>query len=174
MNLIKFTGIEAAQVGVKTQIIGYDSVGTLMATDYLREGYTEGGRLNMFSNDLITYIANYNVGILHTLDYIKEEKPGAGIIIGAHWWGSMVAMIESLYLEDGFSVAGTVYPADTAGAALAADVVTFGEENVAMGSYVSGDELSLSCLVGEDLVKFGLMLCCIILPILIAAGVHIQ
>ena len=86
----------------------------------------------------------------------------------------MVCMIESLYLEDGFTVAGTVYPADTAGAALAADVVTFGEENVAMGSYVSGDPLSLSCLVGEDFVKLGLMLCCIILPILILAGVSIQ
>ena len=36
-----------------------------------------------------------------------------------------------------------------------------------MGSYLDNDPLSASCLIGEDIIKLGLIACCIIVPILV-------
>jgi hypothetical protein len=139
-----------------------------MARDYVREGYSEGGRLDLYSPDLVSWTGgDYLLGFFYTLDVIGKEKPGAGICVGAHFWASNVNFVEALVMEDAFSVAGTVYPADNAGAAIAADVGTFGEENISIGSYLSGDPLSTSCLIGEDIIKVGLVACCIIVPILV-------
>jgi hypothetical protein len=167
MSLIKHLSTVCAKVGVKMNLVGYDAVGVTMARDYMREGYTIGGRGDIYSPDNVIYIPNYVVGMLYSIDIIKREKPGAGIVIGAHWWANSVSLVEALNIEDSFCVAGTVYPADNAPAAIAADVATFGEENIAIGSYLSQDALSSSCLIGEDVVKLGLMACCIIAPILV-------
>ncbi len=167
MSLIKHLASECAKVGVTMNLVGYDAVGVTMARDYMREGYSVGGRGDMYSPDLVTYIPNYVVGMLYSIDIIKKIKPGAGIIIGAHWWANSVSLVEALTIEDSFSIAGTIYPADNAPSAIAADVATYGEENIAIGSYLSRDPLSSSCLIGEDIAKLGLMALCFIIPFLV-------
>ena len=151
LSLVKAMATECAKVGVKMRTINYNPVGVLMARDYIREGYSEGGRLDLYSPDLVSWTGgDYLLGFFYTLDVIGKEKPGAGICIGAHYWGSNVNFVEALVMEDAFS-----------------DVGTFGEENISIGSYLSGDPLSTSCLIGEDIIKVGLVACCIIVPILV-------
>jgi len=167
LSLIKSIAAECAQTGVEMQLVAYSSIGALMARDYMKEGYLQGGKPDMYSPELVTYNPSQMVGFLYSVDVIKKEKPGAGICIGAHWWGTQLTFVEQLNIEGAFSVCGTIYPADNAGSAVAADVATFGEENISIGSYLDNDPLSSSCLIGEDIIKLGLMACCIIVPILV-------
>jgi hypothetical protein len=166
LTLIKHLATVCGQVGVRMQTIGNDPVGVLMARDYMREGYISAGRPEMYSADLVTYIPNWVSQTFYAIEYTKREKPGAGVVIGAHWWATNVSLIETLKYEDAFVVAGTIYAADNAPAVLAADVATLGEENVAMGAYLAQDPLSSSTLVGEDIIKVLLIVLLIVLPFL--------
>jgi hypothetical protein len=165
LSLVKHLANSSAKVGVDMHLANCTPLGTLMARDYMREGYVEAGRADMYSPDRVAYIPDWVTQQFYSIDYAKREKPGAGIVIGGHWWATNVSLIETLNLEDAFVVSGTVYAADNAPGVIASDVSTMGEENVAMGAYLSGDELSASCLVGEDVIKIALYAAGIILAI---------
>jgi hypothetical protein len=50
-------------------------------------------------------------------------------------------------------VAGEIWPNDNSMAALVADYLSFAEENIAIGSYLSEDPVPKAILAGEDLIK---------------------
>jgi hypothetical protein len=56
-------------------------------------------------------------------------------------------------------------------AALCADYLSFAEENIAIGSYLSEDPVPRAILAGEDLIKAFLIGVLIVGSILFAAGV---
>jgi hypothetical protein len=173
MALVKSLATECAKVGVTMHAICYHPIGTMMARDFMKEGYFEGGRADMYAREMVEFAPTYQVGVLQNLEYIGRNKPGAAINIGAHWWGTMLTLVEAEHVQDSFIVSGTVYPADNAAAAIASDVATFGEENLAIGAYLDDDPLSSSALAGEDIIKIGLIAVCVLAGILAIFGVTI-
>lgn len=167
MSIAKHVAYECGQTNVPIQGVAYMPVGAMMLRDYIREGYVESGRGDMYNPDVVAFIPNWIVGTMWSIDYAKTSKPGAAIMLGDHWWAANIALIEALNIEDAFVIEGDIVPADNAPGAVAADVCVFGEEAVAMGAYLANDPLTSSCLIGEDVFKIFLILLCIIIPILV-------
>jgi hypothetical protein len=59
-------------------------------------------------------------------------------------------------------VAGEIWPNDNSMAALCADYLSFAEENVAIGAYLTEDPVPKAILAGEDLIK-GFLIAVVIL-----------
>ena len=123
------------------------------AREVLRESYTQAGRPDGYSPDMVTYISDDQFGFAARVDgMIARRKPAACFLQGAFY-------AESLLLAEAGAQAGAVQVAGTAMShqlpflVAACDHVLIGEEFFAAEAYLSGDPQKLGSLRGQDLLK---------------------
>jgi hypothetical protein len=121
--------------------------------EVLRESYTQAGRPDSFSPDMVTYISDDQFGFAARVDgMIARERPAA-----CFWQGAFYA--ESLLLAEAGAQAGAVQVAGTAMShqlpflVAACDHVLIGEEFFAAEAYLTQDPEKLGSLRGQDLIK---------------------
>ena len=74
-------------------------------------------------------------------------------MIGGHNQTSNIVIYEALATTGAMLVAGEIWPNDNSMAALCADYLSFAEENIAIGSYLTDDPVPKAILAGEDIIK---------------------
>jgi hypothetical protein len=105
------------------------------------------------------------------VEKIHRHNIGAAVMVGGHNQTSNIVIYEALATTGAMLVAGEIWPNDNSMAALCADYMSFAEENIAIGSYLTDDPVPKAILAGEDIIKAFLIGVLIFGSILTALGV---
>jgi len=124
-----------------------------ISQDLIKEGYTKGGRPDMYTDDMSLYVgASQSALVAATQGYILEKKPSVIMIFGA----TMYEMLNTLSFGSrvgALMLAGTPRLYYQSATLLAADYQLIGEELYAAGALVSGDPIQVGAIMGEDWSK---------------------
>jgi hypothetical protein len=137
----------------------------------MEAGYAMSGHPERFVPEDIFFYPDNTALVLSDVDKIHRHNIGAAVMIGGHNQTSNIVIYEALATTGAMLVAGEIWPNDNSMAVLCADYLSFAEENIAIGSYLSEDPMPKAILAGEDLIKAFLIGVLIFGSILYAAGV---
>ncbi len=123
------------------------------AREVLRESYTQTGRPDGYSPDMVTYISDDQFGFAARVDgMIARQKPAACFLQGA-FYAEALLLAEAGAQVGAVQVAGTAMSHQLPFLVAACDHVLIGEEFFAAEAYLSGDGQKLGSLRGQDLLK---------------------
>jgi hypothetical protein len=153
LELLKRIAKEAGPLGVRVITGTTNAVYAMMSHDFMESGYAESGHPEAFQPDDINFYPDNTALVLSDVDKIHRHNIGAAVMIGGHNQTSNIVIYEALHATGAMLVAGEIWPNDNSMAALVADYLSFAEENIAIGSYLSEDPVPKAILSGEDLIK---------------------
>lgn len=153
LELAKYMARECGKLGVRMVTGTRNPVYALMSRDFIETGYAESGHPERFNPDDIIFYPNNTALIAGEVELIHRDKIGAAVMIGGHSQSSNVVIYEALATTGAMLVAGEIWPNDNAMAALCADYLSFAEENIAIGAYLTEDPVPKAILAGEDIIK---------------------
>jgi hypothetical protein len=171
LELLKNISREAGKLGVRVITGTTNAVYALMSHDFMEAGFAMSGHPERFVPEDIFFYPDNTALVLSDVDKIHRHNIGAAVMIGGHNQTSNIVIYEALASTGAMLVAGEIWPNDNSMAALCADYLSFAEENIAIGSYLSEDPVPRAILAGEDLIKAFLIGVLIVGSILFAAGV---
>ncbi|MBL7118840.1 hypothetical protein ISS96_02380 [Candidatus Bathyarchaeota archaeon] len=141
-----------------------------MSHDFMQQGYAESGHPERFIPTDIRYYPDNTALNLSDVEMAHRLPFGSAVMVGGHNQTSNVVIYEALAYEGAMIVAGEIWPNDNSMAALCADYMSFAEENIAIGAYLSDDPVPGAILAGEDVIKVFLIALVILGGIASAAG----
>jgi hypothetical protein len=153
LELLKQISQEAGSLGVRVITGTTNSVYALMSRDFMEAGFGMSGHPDRFNPDDINFYPDNTALVLSDVDKIHRMNIGAAVMIGGHNQTSNIVIYEALATTGAMLVAGEIWPNDNSMAALCADYLSFAEENIAIGSYLTDDPVPKAILAGEDLIK---------------------
>jgi len=171
LELLRAMSREAGKLGVRIITGTTNSVYALMSHDFMQRGYAESGHPERFIPYDIRFYPDNTALVLTDVEMAHSLPFGAAVMVGGHNQTSNVVIYEALAYEGAMIVAGEIWPNDNSMAALCADYMSFAEENIAIGSYLSEDPVPRAILAGEDIIKGFLIALVIVGGILSLAGV---
>jgi hypothetical protein len=171
LELLNNISREAGKLGVRVITGTTNAVYALMSHDFMEAGFAMSGHPERFVPEDIFFYPDNTALVLSDVDKIHRHNIGAAVMIGGHNQTSNIVIYEALASTGAMLVAGEIWPNDNSMAALCADYLSFAEENIAIGSYLSEDPVPRAILAGEDLIKAFLIGVLIVGSILFAAGV---
>lgn len=166
LRLLRYLCQQGAKLNTRVISCSNQPIMSLMQMDFQQQGYVLGGRPDLYQIDNVRYFpdyTSYGVGVVET---IHSVKPAAGIHLSFTVWGHNAVIYEAFARHNAYLVAGELYDNDNAPAVIASDYVSFGEENIAIGPYLGEDPLERHLVVGEDFIKWFMMLGVIVMGIL--------
>jgi hypothetical protein len=119
----------------------------------MEAGYAEAGYPDRFNPEDINFYPDNTGLVLSDVDKIHRFDIGAAVMIGGHNQTSNIVIYEALATTGAMIVAGEIWPNDNSMAALVADYLSFAEENIAIGAYLTDDPVPKAILAGEDIIK---------------------
>jgi hypothetical protein len=143
----------------------------MMSRDFMEAGYGMSGHPERFNPDDIYFYPDNTGLVLSDIEKIHRYNIGAAVMIGGHNQTSNIVIYEALATTGAMLVAGEIWPNDNSMAALCADYLSFAEENIAIGSYLSDDPVPKAILAGEDIIKGFLIAVVVLGSLLYYAGV---
>ena len=162
LELLRNIAVECGRLGVRLITGTTEPVYNLMSQDFAQRGYAQSGHPERYvPADLIFYPDNTALNMTE-VEMAHRLPFGAAVMIGGHNQTSNVVIYEALAAEGAMIVAGEIWPNDNSMAALCADYMSFAEENIAIGSYLTEDPVPKAVLAGEDIVK-GFLIAVVIL-----------
>jgi hypothetical protein len=153
LELLKGITTDAGKLGVRVITGTTEPVYALMSQDFMRAGYTLGGHPERFNPEDINFYPDNTSLILSDVEYIHRYHIGSAVMVGGHNQTSNVVIYEALATEGAMIVAGEIWDNDNSMAVLCADYLSFAEENIAIGAYLTEDPVPKAVLAGEDLIK---------------------
>lgn len=153
LELLKHISMEAGKLGVRVITGTTNAVYALMSHDYMQAGFAMGGHPERFAADDINFYPDNTALVLSDVDKIHRFKVGAAVMVGGHNQTSNIVIYEALAAQGAMLVAGEIWPNDNSMAALCADYLSFAEENIAIGPYLTEDPVPKAILAGEDMIK---------------------
>lgn len=171
LELLKFVAIEAAPLNVRVITGTTNAVYAMMSQDFMEAGYAEAGYPDRFNPEDIHFYPDNTGLVLSDVDKIHRFNIGAAVMIGGHNQTSNIVIYEALATTGAMIVAGEIWPNDNSMAALVADYLSFAEENIAIGAYLTDDPVPKAILAGEDIIKAVLIGIIVIGSVLYQLGV---
>jgi hypothetical protein len=171
LELLKHISIEAANLDVRVITGTRNAVYAMMSHDYMETAYGLAGHPERFNPDDINFYPDNTALIMSDVEKIHRHNIGAAVMVGGHSQTSNIVIYEALATTGAMLVAGEIWPNDNSMAALAADYMSFAEENIAIGAYLTDDPVPKAILAGEDLIKAFLIGVLIFGSVLTALGV---
>jgi hypothetical protein len=171
LELLKSIAQEAARLDVKVITGTTNAVYAMMSRDFMEAGYALSGHPERFNPDDIYFYPDNTGLVLSDIEKIHRYNIGAAVMIGGHNQTSNIVIYEALATTGAMLVAGEIWPNDNSMAALCADYLSFAEENIAIGSYLSEDPVPKAILAGEDIIKGFLIAVVVLGSILYYLGV---
>lgn len=171
LELLKNISQEAGRLGVRVITGTTNAVYAMMSQDFMEAGYGMSGHPERFEPDDINFYPDNTGLVVSDVEKIHRHNIGAAVMIGGHNQTSNIVIYEALATTGAMLVAGEIWPNDNSMAALCADYLSFAEENIAIGSYLSDDPVPKAILAGEDIIKGFLIAVVILGGILSALGV---
>lgn len=153
LELLKRISTEAGRLGVRIITGTTNAVYAMMSQDYMETGFGLSGHPERFNKDDINFYPDNTGLVLSGVEKINRFHVGAAVMIGGHNQTSNIVLYEALATQGAMLVAGEIWPNDNSMAALCADYLSFAEENIAVGAYLSEDPVPKAILAGEDLIK---------------------
>jgi len=153
LELLKRISKEAGTLGVRIITGTTNAVYAMMTQDYMEAGYALSGHPERFVKEDINFYPDNTGLVLSDVEMINRFKIGAAVMIGGHNQTSNIVIYEALANTGAMLVAGEIWPNDNSMAALCADYLSFAEENIAIGAYLTDDPVPKAILAGEDLIK---------------------
>jgi hypothetical protein len=129
------------------------------------------GHPERFNLDDINFYPDNTGLVMSGVEKIHRFNIGAAVMIGGHNQTSNIVLYEALATTGAMLVAGEIWPNDNSMAALCADYLSFAEENIATGAYLTDDPVPKAILAGEDIIKAFLILTVILGGVLYYLGV---
>ncbi len=170
LELLRAISREAGNLGVRVITGTTNAVYALMSHDFMQRGYAESGHPERFVPTDIRFYPDNTALNLSDVEMAHRLPFGAAVMVGGHNQTSNVVIYEALATEGAMIVAGEIWPNDNSMAALCADYMSFSEENIAIGSYLSDDPVPKAILASEDVIKVFLIAIVIIGGLLAGAG----
>jgi len=136
----------------------------------MQRGFAESGHPERFIPTDIRFYPDNTALNLTDVEMAHRLPFGAAVMVGGHNQTSNVVIYEALATEGAMIVAGEIWPNDNSMAALCADYMSFAEENIAIGSYLSEDPVPAAILAGEDIIKVAMIALVIIGGLAAGAG----
>jgi hypothetical protein len=171
LELLKAMSVEAGRLDVRIITGTRNPVYALMSRDFMEAGYAMSGHPDRFNPDDINFYPDNTALIISDVELVHRHNIGAAVMIGGHSQTSNIVVYEALATTGAMLVAGEIWPNDNSMAALCADYLSFAEENVAIGAYLTDDPVPKAILAGEDIVKGFLIGVVIIGGLLFGLGV---
>ena len=153
LELLKNISREAGELGVSVITGTTNAVYAMMSLDYMEAGFGLSGHPDRFVPENINFYPDNTGLVLSDVEKIHRQNIGAAVMIGGHNQTSNIVIYEALATTGAMLVAGEIWPNDNSMAALCADYLSFAEENIAIGSYLSNDLAQKAILAGEDIIK---------------------
>jgi hypothetical protein len=171
LELLKAISREAGNLDVRVITGTRNAVYAMMSHDYMETAYGLSGHPERFNPDDINFYPDNTALIMSDVEKIHRHNIGAAVMVGGHSQTSNIVIYEALATTGAMLVAGEIWPNDNSMAALAADYMSFAEENIAIGAYLTDDPVPKAILAGEDIIKGFLIGVLIVGSILTALGV---
>jgi len=140
-----------------------------IAEDMIRSGYAFGGRPEMYSDDMVVYVGEAQTAFqAAVVSYLMDEKPAVNFMFGG-------VQAEAIQTLGAAAVAGCMQFAGTARMfyfpfiLCLCDYSLIGEELFAAAAAVSGENIQLGTIRGQDVSKF-LVLALLILGIILTTA----
>jgi hypothetical protein len=153
LELLKAMSVEAGRLDVRIITGTRNPVYALMSRDFMEAGYAMSGHPDRFNPEDINFYPDNTALIISDVELVHRFNIGAAVMIGGHSQTSNIVVYEALATTGAMLVAGEIWPNDNSMAALCADYLSFAEENVAIGAYLTDDPVPKAILAGEDILK---------------------
>ncbi|OGD46552.1 hypothetical protein A3K69_02005 [Candidatus Bathyarchaeota archaeon RBG_16_57_9] len=153
LELLKVISKEAGSLGVRIITGTTNAVYAMMSQDYMEAGFGLSGHPERFNLDDINFYPDNTGLVMSGVEKIHRFNIGAAVMVGGHNQTSNIVLYEALATTGAMLVAGEIWPNDNSMAALCADYLSFAEENIAIGAYLSEDPVPKAILAGEDIIK---------------------
>jgi len=171
LELLKNISKEAANLGVRVITGTTNAVYAMMSRDFMEVGYGMSRHPEKFDPDDIFFYPDNTGLVMSDVEKIHRFNIGAAVMVGGHNQTSNIVIYEALATTGAMLVAGEIWPNDNSMAALCADYLSFAEENIAIGSYLTDDPVPKAILAGEDIIKGFLIGVIILGSVLFCLGV---
>jgi hypothetical protein len=153
LAILEYVANLCAKMGARMVVTLSQPEAIPLAEENIKTGYLMAGEEP--PEDVIRWISSeqyaFAVGVLTT---IQEEMPAANFLIGS-FWSEALQFAEAGHNVGAIGIAGATGQLPMFVAAM--DYVLIGEELFAAQAYVSGDEIQIASIGGQDWVRLLLM-----------------
>ena len=164
LNILSEVAKKTAEYGTDLLVPNRDPIVYTVATEMVKEAYTEVGRPDVFKKDNVFFVSDNQFAFAAAVDGIMvREKPATNLLMGMFWAESLI-LAETGAATGAIQIAGTDSVHQLPFFITACDYTLIGEELYAASAYLSRDPLLLGSLKAQDWGKV------IILGILIAGS----
>jgi hypothetical protein len=169
LNILGEVAKKTAKFGTPLIVPNRDPIVYTVARETVKQSYTEAGRPDAFSQDMVFYVADQQFAYAAAVDGIMtREKPATNFLIGMFWAESLI-LAETGATSGAVQIAGTDAISQLPFFITACDYTLIGEELYAASAYLSREPILLGAIKGQDYSK-ALILGLIIVGTLLAVA----
>ncbi len=164
LNILGQVARKTAEYDTPLLVPNRDPVVVIVAQEIVKQAYTEMGRPDSYSQDMVFYMTDSQMGFASGVDGIMtREKPATNFFLGMFWAESLI-LAETGAETGAIQIAGTDAIAQLPFFITACDYTLIGEELYAASAYLSREPMLLGTLKGQDWSKA-------VIALLLVAGV---
>lgn len=150
LNILGEVAKKTAQYDTKLIVPNADPIVYTVASEIVKESYTEAGRPDAFDPDSVFFLAREQMAYASGVDGIMtREKPATNFLVG-YFYAESLVMAETGASTGAIQIAGTDALAQLPFFITACDYTLIGEELYAASAYISKQPLLLGAIKGED------------------------
>ena len=173
LNILSEVAKKTAQYGSDLLVPNRDPIVYTVATEMVKEAYTEVGRPDVFKKENVFFVSDNQFAYAAAVDGIMvREKPATNLLMGMFWAESLI-LAETGAATGAIQIAGTDSVHQLPFFITACDYTLIGEELYAASAYLSRDPVLLGSLKAQDWGK--ILILAILLAgsaLLLLSGIH--
>lgn len=141
-----------------------------LATEVLRNSYLVEGKLEDFDIGSINFTSEVQFAFTAaSVGLMQREKPATAFLTG-YYAAEAIILAEAASASQSMSISGTTNYFQTPFFMAACDYTMIGEEFLAAGAFISGDEQRVGSIVGQDYIKIAGIIALLLGAVLITFG----
>jgi hypothetical protein len=167
INILGEVAKKTAKFGTPLVVPNRDPIVYTVARETVKQSYTEAGRPDAFSQDMVFFVTDQQFAYAAAVDGIMtREKPATNFLIGMFWAESLI-LAETGAMSGAVQIAGTDAISQLPFFITACDYTLIGEELYAASAYLSREPILLGAIRGQDYSK-AIILAFVVLGTLLA------
>jgi len=150
LNILSEVAKKTAKYGTDLLVPNRDAIVYTVASEMVKEAYTEVGRPDVFKKDNVFFVSDNQFAYAAAVDGIMvREKPATNLFMGMFWAESLI-LAETGATTGAIQIAGTDSVHQLPFFITACDYTLIGEELYAASAYLSRDPILLGSLKAQD------------------------
>jgi len=170
LSILGKVALECGKFGVPLRFSCGISYLIPVVQDLIRQGYLEGGRPEMYNDDMVVYTTEQQRAFMSsTNSYLLGTKPAVNMFFGAAYWES-TTLIGAGATAGCMQIFGVSRPASMVLSVCACDYTLLGEELFAGAAFVDKRPHQLATIQTNDWIKLILIVIIVIGMVAAASG----